>query len=118
MPSLPGVKINSAPRAASSFLRSTLIVSGMTSASLYPLAAQTKARPIPVLPLVGSRMTVSGPIRPSVSAAWTMLKPIRSLTLERGLKDSSLASTVASIPALTLFNLTRGVCPTVWVISS
>ena len=48
-------------------LRSALIVSGMVRISLYPFTAQTKARAIPVLPLVGSMMTVhpgiAGPVR-------------------------------------------------------
>jgi len=35
------------------------IVSGMVRISLYPLVAQTKARAMPVLPLVGSTITVS-----------------------------------------------------------
>ena len=46
-----------------------LIVSGITSVSGYPLAAQTKARAMPVLPLVGSIRTVSGPIWPVCSSA-------------------------------------------------
>jgi len=54
---------------------------------------------------------------PSRSAASIMLTPMRSLTLPSGLKDSSLASTVASIPFVTLFNLTNGVLPMVWVMS-
>ena len=46
---------------------------------------------MPVLPLVGSMITdslVSVPVR---SAASIMLTPIRSFTLESGLKNSSLA---------------------------
>jgi len=43
------------------------MLSGMVSASLYPRAAQTNARPMPVLPLVGSRMIVSGLMRPAFS---------------------------------------------------
>ena len=71
-----------------------------------------------MLPLVGSRMMVSSLISPARSAASIMLTPIRSLTLDKGLKDSSLASTVAPRPSVTLFNLTRGVLPMVLVISS
>jgi hypothetical protein len=40
---------------------------------------------MPVLPLVGSRMIVSGPIRPAASAASSMATPMRSLTLWAGL---------------------------------
>ena len=50
---------------------------------------------MPVLPLVGSRIIVSGPILPAFSAASIMPSPMRSLTLPAGLKNSSLASTVA-----------------------
>ena len=64
---------------------SLLIVSGMVIVSLYPRAAQTNAREIPVLPLVGYRMIVSGLIFPAFSAASIMETPIRSLTLCAGL---------------------------------
>src|ERR1019366_1773834 len=67
---------------------------------------------MPVLPLVGSTSTVSGPIRPSRSAASIIDTPIRSLTLEAGLNISSLATTPATHPALTRFNRTKGVPPT------
>jgi hypothetical protein len=40
---------------------------------------------MPVLPLVGSTMMVSGPILPACSAASIMARPIRSLTLWAGL---------------------------------
>jgi hypothetical protein len=40
---------------------------------------------MPVLPLVGSRMIVSGLIRPAFSAASIMATPIRSFTLCAGL---------------------------------
>ena len=73
---------------------------------------------MPVLPLVGSTSTVSGPMRPASSAASTMLTPMRSFTLPSGLKDSSLASTVACSPCVTRFNLTSGVFPMVLVMSS
>lgn len=76
------------------------------------------ARAIPVLPLVGSRMMVSGVIRSAVSAASIMATPIRSFTLPIGLKDSTLASTVASRPFVTRFSRTSGVLPMVLVILS
>ena len=42
---------------------------------------------------------------------------MRSLTLERGLNDSSLANTVAFRPSVILFSCTNGVLPMVLVIS-
>ena len=39
---------------------------------------------MPVLPLVGSTITVSGPIVPSRSAASIIATPMRSLTLAPG----------------------------------
>ncbi len=95
-----------------------LIVSGMVRISLYPFAAQTKARAMPVLPLVGSMTTVSGPIRPACSAASIMATPMRSFTLDRGLKDSSFTSTVTLLLPFKRLIRTRGVPPTVFVISS
>ncbi len=50
---------------------------------------------MPVLPLVGSIRTVSGLICPACSSASIIATPIRSLTEAMGLKNSSLASTVA-----------------------
>jgi len=87
------------------------MVSGMVRTSLYPLAAQTKARAMPVLPLVGSTITVSLVMWPALSAASIMETPIRSLMLPQGLKDSSFATTVASSPSAILFSRTRGVLP-------
>jgi hypothetical protein len=59
------------------------------------LAAQTNASAMPVLPLVGSTMTVSRSMRPSRSPASIIARPMRSFTLASGLKNSHLASTVA-----------------------
>src|ERR1700761_4016781 len=117
MPSGPGVSTSSAPYARSSIRRSTLIVSGIVSAHRYPRAAHTMASAMPVLPLVGSRMMVSGLISPAFSAASIMATPIRSLTLPAGLKDSSLAATSATAPAVTRRNRTRGVFPVSSVMS-
>jgi hypothetical protein len=83
-----------------------------------PLAAQTKARAMPVFPLVGSRMMVSPLICPACSAASIIETPMRSFTLLKGLKDSIFTSTVASKPLVTLFNLTSGVLPMVLVRSA
>src|ERR1700721_1222504 len=66
---------------------------------------------MPVFPLVGSRMMVSGLIRPASSAASISATPSRSFTLLPGLKDSSLATTSAPAPSVTRFNRTRGVLP-------
>ena len=65
--------------------RSLLMVSGIVRTHLMPRAAHTIARAMPVLPLVGSTMTVSGPMRPASSAASSMATPIRSLTELAGL---------------------------------
>ena len=46
---------------------------------------------MPVLPLVGSMITVSSLILPSRSAASIIARPMRSLTLHSGFKFSSLA---------------------------
>src|SRR3990172_1097684 len=70
------------------------------------------ARPMPVLPEVGSRMMVSGLILPACSAASIIDTAIRSLTLCAGLKNSSLARMVASTPAFTRLSCTSGVLPT------
>ena len=47
-----------------------------------------------------------------------MATPIRSLTLDSGLKDSILTTTWALIPSVIRFSLTRGVRPIVFVMSS
>src|ERR1700733_11243776 len=87
------------------------MVSGMVNTSRYPRAAATCASAMPVFPLVGSRMMVSGLIRPASSAASIRATPSRSFTLAAGLKDSSLATTSAPAPSVTRFNRTRGVLP-------
>jgi hypothetical protein len=48
---------------------------------------------------------------PDFSASSTMRSAMRSFTLPPGLKYSTLASTVAWMPALTLRSRTRGVFP-------
>ena len=75
------------------------MLSGIVKISRYPLAAQTKARAIPVLPEVGSTSTVPGLIRPAVSAAAIIETPIRSLTESNGLKNSHFARISALTPA-------------------
>src|SRR5689334_609865 len=91
--------------------RSLLIVSGIVRISLYPRAAATMARAMPVLPLVGSTSTLSLLMSPAFSAAAIMEKPIRSLTEWAGLKNSSLATTSAFAPSVTRFKRTSGVLP-------
>ena len=49
---------------------------------------------MPVLPLVGSMICVSFLRMPDFSAASIIARPMRSFTLESGLKNSSFNSTV------------------------
>ena len=72
---------------------------------------------MPVLPLVGSMMTVSLVSVPLFSASSIIAMPMRSFTLESGLKNSHLSSTVASMPSVTLLSRTNGVRPTVSTMS-
>ncbi|MNN36013.1 hypothetical protein D3C81_1498860 [compost metagenome] len=80
MPLAGSVNTSSAPRALRTLRRSMLIEAGMVSINLYPRAAATKARPIPVLPDVGSTMVMPGLSLPLLSASQIMLAPIRHLT--------------------------------------
>src|SRR5664279_5115520 len=52
------------------------------------------------------------------SAASIMDTPMRSFTLCAGLKNSSLATTCATVPSVTRFSRTSGVSPISWVMSS
>ena len=79
--------------------RSTDIVSGMTIMMRYPRAAATDARPMPVLPEVGSMMTEPGLSFPFASASSIMAFAMRSLTDPAGLKYSSFAMTAAFSPS-------------------
>ena len=76
------------------------------------------ANAIPVLPLVGSKTMVSGPMSWAFSAAFNMATPILSFTLCAGLKLSSLATTRASTCSVNRRRRTRGVFPTSSVTSS
>ena len=58
---------------------------------LYPFAAHTEAKPTPVLPLVGSIITLFGLNFPCFSAVSIIDKAILSLTEPVGLKYSTLA---------------------------
>ena len=81
IPSAPGVRMSSAPNALSICRRSTDIVSGIVNVSGYPLAAQTYARAMPVLPLVGSTTFMPGLSLPVFSASQIIDAPMRHLTL-------------------------------------
>ena len=72
------------------------MVSGMVIIALYPFAAATAARPIPVLPLVGSIIVALGFKMPFSSASFIICFATLSLTLPAGLKYSSLARIDAS----------------------
>lgn len=71
-----------------------------------------------MLPLVGSTIVPPGWSAPLSSAASIMRRAIRSLTEPPGLKYSTLARTVAWMPAVTLRSLTSGVLPTRLIIES
>ena len=114
IPFVPSVNTISAPYAFRIFLLSTLIVSGIVSITLYPLIAAREARPIPVLPDVGSMITAPGFRTPLSSASSIILRAIRSLALPAGLKYSSFTSILASSPSsFSRFPTSRrGVFPT------
>ena len=57
----------------------------------YPLVAAASARPIPVLPEVGSISVSPGLMRPDASASRIIWRPMRSLTDPPALKNSHLA---------------------------
>jgi len=62
-------------------------------------------------------ITVSLVSRPLFSASSIIAIPMRSLTLDSGLKNSHFNKTSAPIPSVTLFNRTRGVRPMVSTMS-
>ena len=72
---------------------------------------------MPVLPLVGSMISVSSEIMPAFSAASIIARPMRSLTLENGLKNSSFSSTVACPGGMSRLSFTSGVSKVVWTMS-
>ena len=99
MPFAPSVRTSSAPYDFRMLRRSTLMVSGIVRMIRYPFAAAIAARPIPVLPDVGSIMTEPSFNRPFSSASSIIAFAIRSFTLPAGLKYSSFTRTVASSPS-------------------
>ena len=84
-----------------------------------PFAAATNANAMPVLPEVGSMRTVSLVILPDLMPSSIIEKPMRSLTLESGLKNSSLSRISACAPCAAAVRLRRtsGVLPIVSVMS-
>src|SRR4030042_3652237 len=83
----------------------------MVTGSLYPFAAATKARAMPVLPLVGSMISIPGLSTPFFSPSQIILAPIRHLTEYEGLRPSIFARIVALSPLAILLILTNGVLP-------
>ena len=75
--------------------RSTDMVSGIVMMMRLPRAAAMAARPMPVLPDVGSMSTVSSSILPAATASSIMALAMRSFTEPPGLKDSTLPINVA-----------------------
>src|SRR5215208_5638546 len=104
--------ITSAPKALSREIFSRLILSGIVKMHRYPLSAATIARPVPVLPEVGSTIVPPGFSFPSRSAASTIVIAIRSLIEPPGLRNSSFPSTVAASSGTTFWRRTSGVLPT------
>ena len=90
--------------------------SGNTGIGLAAVAAATAARPMPVLPEVGSMMTEPGFSLPVASASSIMALAIRSLTEPAGLKYSSLARIFASrFSAFSIWvSSSSGVWPISW----
>ena len=103
IPFAPSVNTSSAPNAFKRFLLSTLIVSGKVKIALYPFAAATAARPIPVFPEVGSIIVAPSVKIPFSSASSIIANAILSFTEPVAFKYSSFARIVApSTPAVLL----------------
>ena len=101
-----------APRKRISLRRSMEKDSAMTQTKGYPLAAQTIASPMPVLPDVASTTVCPGSIRPCASAHSIMPSASLSFTDPIGLNCSHLTNTFTPGGAMR-FSLTMGVAPTV-----
>ena len=74
--------------------------------------------PMPVLPLVGSTITIPGFSVPRSIASSTIAAPMRSFTELKGLYPSCLTATRAASPLVRRVSWTRGVLPTVAVTSA
>src|ERR1700722_8926927 len=77
----------------------------------YPRIAAAIAKPVPVLPLVGSTIVPPGLSKPWRSAASSIATAGRSLTLPPGFTYSTLPSTRHAAPSTTLFSRNNGVWP-------
>ena len=78
--------------------RSALMLAGMVRITRYPITAAMAARPMPVLPEVGSITVPPRFSAPLCSACRSISSATRSLALPAGLQRSSLASSVACKP--------------------
>src|SRR5712691_4048552 len=90
-----------------------LTFSGKTARKRYPRRRASIASAMPVLPLVGSRITrsVPGYSSPCASAASNIARAMRSLTDPDGLAPSSLAQIRTPAVGLKLGSSTNGVLP-------
>ena len=111
VPRFAGVKKSSAPMAFNIFFRSSLADSERASIILYPLAAATMVSPMPVLPLVASRMILSFVSSPLSSAFSIIYSAVLSLMEPPGLKLSSFAKIVTFLFGLSARISTSGVFP-------
>ena len=91
---------------------STATVFGSTTRMRWPRTAAACASPIPVLPEEASTIVPPGSRDPSRSAASTIAVAARSLTEPPGFRYSTLTSTVAERPSVSLRSRTSGVSPT------
>jgi len=110
-PSAPGDEMISAPYSRRSWVRSAVVLSGITTRTGWPSREPIIARLIPVLPLDGSRITCPGCSAPEVSASKTMARAIRSLTDPVGFWPSSLAKSRTRACGASLWSSTIGVPP-------
>ena len=90
---------------------SLLTLSGMVTIRRIPLAAQARASPTPVLPLVASMTVVFSLIKPRWVASSMIASAVRSFTLDIGFSDSSFNSRSASRPVAKRGARTSGVLP-------
>ena len=107
-PLSPGVNIILVPKASNSFLLSSFR-HGYNE--FVTLRSRHVRKPYPVLPLVGSTIVPPGFKRPFFSAASIIDNPIRSLTLEQGLKNSNFPITRPGSPFPKVFKERSGVLP-------
>src|SRR2546430_9017944 len=111
VPSSGSVSTSLAPNARMIRLLSIETLAGMQSSSAWPRTAHTIASATPVFPLVASRTVRPRRRRPSSSAARTIQRPGRSLTLPPGLALSTFAQSSPRSPAPMRCSGTSGVSP-------